>query len=223
MWTELSVQGSCGRAVGDSGPPLPNPGLPVPRRPRMTSTPAQLTIGPRCFIIPNHKRCFENKPPRINLLRSNSLQVLGKRREGNNKPTSFTDTESQEKTRERSNSMPPTPHHVLLLGGHGKVAQLLTPLLLRRGWDVTSVIRSEEQVSTIQGLAPEDEGEGTGKLKVLVRSLEEVKSESDAGKVISEWGGDYVVWSAGKSRIFHIIDIFVWSLHVRGARACLSF
>ncbi|KAL2151222.1 hypothetical protein VTH82DRAFT_6320 [Thermothelomyces myriococcoides] len=93
--------------------------------------------------------------------------------------------------------MPATPHHVLLLGGHGKVAQLLTPLLLRRGWDVTSVIRTEEQVPTIQGLAPKD-GEGsTGKLTVLVRSLEEVKSESDAGKVISEWGGDYIVWSAG--------------------------
>lgn len=104
--------------------------------------------------------------------------------------------------------MPATPHHVLLLGGHGKVAQLLTPLLLRRGWDVTSVIRTEEQVPTIQGLAPKD-GEGsTGKLTVLVRSLEEVKSESDAGKVISEWGGDYIVWSAGMCFWFFFISLF---------------
>ncbi|KAL2144890.1 hypothetical protein VTI28DRAFT_8351 [Corynascus sepedonium] len=94
--------------------------------------------------------------------------------------------------------MPSAPHHVLLLGGHGKIAQLLTPLLLRRGWDVTSVIRTETQVPTIQALAPKDGDDGTkGKLKVLVRSLEEVKSEGDAGRVIAEWGGDYVVWSAG--------------------------
>lgn len=95
--------------------------------------------------------------------------------------------------------MPSAPHHALLLGGHGKIAQLLTPLLLRRGWDVTSVIRTETQVPTIQALAPKDGDDGTkGKLKVLVRSLEEVKSEGDAGRVIAEWGGDYVVWSAGE-------------------------
>jgi NAD(P)-dependent dehydrogenase (short-subunit alcohol dehydrogenase family) len=95
-------------------------------------------------------------------------------------------------------------HHVLLLGGHGKVAQLLTPLLLRRGWDVTSVIRSEEQVGTVHGLAglarrdgnDGDESE-VGKLNVLVRSLEEVKSEGDAKRVLDEVGADYAVWSAG--------------------------
>jgi putative NADH-flavin reductase len=96
--------------------------------------------------------------------------------------------------------MPPSPHHVLLLGGHGKIAQLLTPLLLRRGWDVTSVIRSEEQVPTIRGLA-KDVSDG-GKLNVLVRSLEEVKSEGDAKRVIDEVGGDYIVWSAGEFFFF---------------------
>ncbi|KAK4124500.1 hypothetical protein N657DRAFT_644739 [Parathielavia appendiculata] len=117
----------------------------------------------------------------------------------------------------------PAPHHVLLLGGHGKVAQLLTPLLLRRGWDVTSVIRSEEQVSAVRGLARlaaarDDEdfekgsnkegGEeksseseklkGVGKLEVLVRSLEEVRVERDARRVLDEVPRvDYIVWSAG--------------------------
>ncbi|KAK4235422.1 hypothetical protein C8A03DRAFT_17829 [Achaetomium macrosporum] len=97
------------------------------------------------------------------------------------------------------------PHRVLLLGGHGKVAQLLTPLLLRRAWDVTSVIRSAEQVPAVQRLADTavvgDANNGhslpMGKLNVLVRSLEEVKSEGDAKKVLEEVGADYIVWSAG--------------------------
>lgn len=99
-------------------------------------------------------------------------------------------------------------HHVLLLGGHGKVAQLLTPLLLRRAWDVTSVIRSPEQAPALRRLAEQaasgpggggGAGNGVGKLTVLVRSLEEVKSEADAKKVLDEVGPDYVVWSAGES------------------------
>ena len=95
----------------------------------------------------------------------------------------------------------PAAHHILLLGGHGKVAQLLTPLLLRRGWDVTSVIRSAEQVPDIERLsdAVGDKQQG-GKLTVLVRSLEEVKSEGAAKGVLDEVVGkglDYVVWSAG--------------------------
>ena len=94
--------------------------------------------------------------------------------------------------------MPPAPHHVLLLGGHGKIAQLLTPLLLSRGWDVTSVIRTPEQVTTIEGLAAGALGEEKGKLNVLVRSLEEVKSEGEARAVVEEAGADFVVWSAGK-------------------------
>ncbi|KAK4177785.1 hypothetical protein QBC36DRAFT_309810 [Triangularia setosa] len=90
-------------------------------------------------------------------------------------------------------------HHVLLLGGHGKVAQLLTPLLLKRSWTVTSVIRSQEQVDTIKKLGRDQET-----LNVLVRSLEDVKSEGDAKKIIEDAGReagdkgvDYVVWSAG--------------------------
>ncbi len=87
---------------------------------------------------------------------------------------------------------------MLLLGGHGKVAQLLTPMLLRRGWDVTSVIRSAEQVSAIERLSDKQ----GGKLTVLVRSLEEVKSEAAAKGVLDDVvakGLDYVVWSAGRA------------------------
>lgn len=83
--------------------------------------------------------------------------------------------------------------HVLILGGHGKVSQLLTPLLLKKSWSVTSIIRTEEQIPAIQKL-----GESLqGKLNVLVRSIEEVKSEAQAKTILDEVKPDYVVWSAG--------------------------
>ncbi|KAF4458448.1 NAD dependent epimerase dehydratase [Fusarium albosuccineum] len=84
-------------------------------------------------------------------------------------------------------------HHVLLLGGHGKVAQLLTPLLLKRSWTVTSVIRTSEQVPTIEQL-----GAGLpGKLNVLVRSIEDVTSQDKALSILKEVNPDYIAWSAG--------------------------
>ncbi|KAI1474519.1 hypothetical protein K445DRAFT_349275 [Daldinia sp. EC12] len=84
-------------------------------------------------------------------------------------------------------------HHVLLLGGSGKVAQLLTPLLLQRSWNVTSIIHDPARVASLEKL-----GHGqNGKLNVLVRSLEEVTSEAQAKSIIDEVKPDYVVWSAG--------------------------
>ncbi|KAH7150396.1 hypothetical protein B0J13DRAFT_288067 [Dactylonectria estremocensis] len=84
-------------------------------------------------------------------------------------------------------------HHVLVLGGHGKIAQLLTPLLLKRSWTVTSVIRAEEQVPAIEKL-----GSGLpGKLNVLVRSIDDVDSEDRALKILNEVKPDYIAWSAG--------------------------
>ncbi|KAM7207942.1 hypothetical protein V8F20_001736 [Naviculisporaceae sp. PSN 640] len=90
-------------------------------------------------------------------------------------------------------------HNVLLLGGHGKIAQLLTPLLLRRSWNVTSVIRNPEQISAVQSLAPSPgpSQNATGHLNVLVRSLEDIQSESQARSLIDEVKPDYIVWSAG--------------------------
>ncbi|KAL1605610.1 hypothetical protein SLS59_003412 [Nothophoma quercina] len=84
-------------------------------------------------------------------------------------------------------------HHVLLIGGHGKVSQLLTPLLLSRSWNVTSVIRTAEQESTIKALGKNQ----PGKLDVLVSSVSDVKSESDAKQIIDRVKPDWVVWSAG--------------------------
>ncbi|KAJ2893888.1 hypothetical protein MKZ38_008133 [Zalerion maritima] len=85
------------------------------------------------------------------------------------------------------------PHHVLILGGHGKVAQILTGNLVRRSWNVTSVIRTAEQIPEIKSL-----GEGhPGAINVLVRSLEDVKSDAAASAVLEESKPDMVVFSAG--------------------------
>jgi len=84
-------------------------------------------------------------------------------------------------------------HHVLLLGGHGKVAQYLTPLLLKHSWTVTSIIRSQDQVQDLKKLGEKQ----PGKLDVLVRSVEDVKSDSQAKSIIDEVKPDYIVWTAG--------------------------
>ncbi|MCJ1387377.1 hypothetical protein MMC18_000220 [Xylographa bjoerkii] len=96
---------------------------------------------------------------------------------------------------------------VLLIGGHGKVSLLLTPLLLRRSWTVTSLIRNSAQADEILA-----KGHGQpGTLEILVRSLEDVKSPQQAGSIIDEAKPDYVIWSAGAggkggSRLTYAID-----------------
>lgn len=82
---------------------------------------------------------------------------------------------------------------VLLLGGHGKVALHLTPLLLAKSWNVVAVIRELKQQDEILAL-----GKGLkGQVDVLVESLEDVKCDADAQKVLDKVKPDYVVWSAG--------------------------
>ncbi|KAK6500891.1 hypothetical protein TWF506_003651 [Arthrobotrys conoides] len=85
-----------------------------------------------------------------------------------------------------------TPH-VLILGGHGKVALKLTPLLLQKSWRVTSVIRDKDQESDITATA----NSHAENLKVLVESIEGVRSTNDATRVLDQVKPDYVVWSAG--------------------------
>lgn len=92
---------------------------------------------------------------------------------------------------------------VLLLGGHGKVALHLTPLLLNRGWNVTSVIRNPAHEPEIlrfndhEGRVSGGDRGGHGTVNVLVNSLDDVKSLKDAERVIEGVRPDYVVWSAG--------------------------
>lgn len=105
--------------------------------------------------------------------------------------------------------MPPT---ILLIGGHGKVAQLLTPLLLARAWNVTSMIRASEQQAAIEKL-----GQGQpGQLRVLLKSVEEVRTEEDANRVLEQVRPDWVVWSAGKSFSCFVLCCF-------GGRLCAFY
>ncbi|KAF2759141.1 NAD dependent epimerase/dehydratase [Pseudovirgaria hyperparasitica] len=86
-----------------------------------------------------------------------------------------------------------TSQRVLLLGGHGAIAQLMTPLFLRRSWSVTSVIRSADQIPTIRAL-----GNGQpGTIDVLIESLDDVKTQAAAQSVIDKVQPNYIVWAAG--------------------------
>lgn len=73
---------------------------------------------------------------------------------------------------------------ILLIGGHGKVALLLEPLLADRGHEVTAVIRNP---------AHEDEVSATG-AHPLVADVERFDLDRLTGLVS---GFDVVVWSAG--------------------------
>jgi nucleoside-diphosphate-sugar epimerase len=86
----------------------------------------------------------------------------------------------------------PAPQ-VLILGGHGRIALFLTPLLLARSWNVTSVVRNSDHEHEILQL-----GKGhKGQLSVLQSSLDEVRSDADAQAILDRVRPDYVVWAAG--------------------------
>ncbi|WP_103062251.1 NAD(P)H-binding protein [Actinomyces qiguomingii] len=73
---------------------------------------------------------------------------------------------------------------IVIVGGHGKVALLLAPLLVQRGDDVVSLIRDPAQAEDV---------EATG-ATALVVSVEEA-SEQELAAAFD--GADAVVWSAG--------------------------
>ena len=84
-------------------------------------------------------------------------------------------------------------HHVLLLGGGGRVAKYLTPMLLAKSWNVTSVVRNPDHKQELLAL-----GQGKpGKVDVLVESLEDMKGVADATEVLQRVKPSIVVWSAG--------------------------
>lgn len=76
--------------------------------------------------------------------------------------------------------------NILIIGGHGKVAQLVTPRLITAGLDVTSLIRNPEQTPDIEALGSTP----------LIRDL--------TGLSIDDWAGllrdqDTVIWTAGNA------------------------
>ncbi|WOQ70500.1 SDR family oxidoreductase [Microbacterium limosum] len=73
---------------------------------------------------------------------------------------------------------------ILVFGGHGKVALLLTPILAARGDEVTSVIRNADHAGDVQaaGATP------------VVADIEQLDTSALAGLIA---GHDAVVWTAG--------------------------
>ena len=73
---------------------------------------------------------------------------------------------------------------VIVIGGHGKVAQIATPLLINEGYEVTSVIRNPDQVPDIEAL---------GAIPA-VYDITNLSTEQFADLLS---GHDAVIWSAG--------------------------
>lgn len=73
---------------------------------------------------------------------------------------------------------------ILIIGGHGKVARLLTPLLVESSHEVTAVVRNPDHVSDV-------EADGASALVADVQAM-------DAAELTKMMDGvDAVVWSAG--------------------------
>lgn len=77
-----------------------------------------------------------------------------------------------------------TSTRVLLIGGHGKVALLTSPLLARDGHVVDAVIRNPDHVEEVAG---------TGAIPIVA----DVESMSTADLADLSSGHDVVIWSAG--------------------------
>ncbi|MFV0257762.1 MAG: NAD(P)H-binding protein [Acidimicrobiales bacterium] len=73
---------------------------------------------------------------------------------------------------------------VTVVGGHGKVALLATPLLVADGHQVTSIIRSEDQATEIRELGATP----------LVADMESMNTAAMAERFR---GAEVIVWSAG--------------------------
>ncbi|KAF5629452.1 nad dependent epimerase dehydratase family [Fusarium sp. NRRL 52700] len=86
--------------------------------------------------------------------------------------------------------------HVLVLGGNGKISRLLTVILLKKSWTVTSLIRNPDQIDDLKKIS-----EGLpGDHKILVHDLIKVDSQEKAAAILDEVKPDSVVFSAGPGR-----------------------
>ena len=73
---------------------------------------------------------------------------------------------------------------VMIIGGHGKVAQLATPLLVQAGHTVTSIIRNPDQEDTIRTLGADP--------KIL-----DIESATRDDFAEAFRGQDAIIWAAG--------------------------
>ena len=73
---------------------------------------------------------------------------------------------------------------ILIIGGHGKVARLLTPLLVTRGDEVTAIIRNPDHAADV---------EADGATVVVA----DIAGSDEAALAALFAGHDAIVWSAG--------------------------
>ncbi|KAJ4271320.1 hypothetical protein NW762_000022 [Fusarium torreyae] len=86
--------------------------------------------------------------------------------------------------------------HVLVLGGNGQISRLLTVILLKKSWTVTSLIRTADQIDDLKKIS-----EGLpGTHKIVVHDLGKIDSREKAAAVLEEVKPDSVVFSAGAGR-----------------------
>ncbi len=74
--------------------------------------------------------------------------------------------------------------NIVIIGGHGKVAQLVTPLLTEAGHTVTSAVRNPDHVADVEGLGATAE----------VADVEHMDLEQITDLLL---GHDAVIWAAG--------------------------
>lgn len=74
--------------------------------------------------------------------------------------------------------------NVVVIGGHGKIAQLATPLLVEAGYTVTSIIRDPAQEETIRSLG-------------ATPHVFDVETATQQDFVEAFTGQDAIIWSAG--------------------------
>lgn len=85
------------------------------------------------------------------------------------------------------------PSKILLLGGHGKIALHLTPLLLSASHHITSIVRNPSHTAEITALGTNK----PGSISVLVSSLDDITSVADAAAVLDKTDPEIIIWSAG--------------------------
>jgi hypothetical protein len=86
---------------------------------------------------------------------------------------------------------------VLVLGGHGSIAMLITSRMLALSWPVTSVIRASHQQKDVHRLAKDQPGTVT----TLMQDLSMCTNESEARVILDQVQPNYIVWAAGTTKL----------------------
>lgn len=107
---------------------------------------------------------------------------------------------------------------VIVFGGNGGTARLMTAGMLAKGWNVTSVIRNQRQAANILKL-----GAGTpGNINTIVADLKDLKSVADARTLMSQSQSEIVVFAAGESILSFSVSFRIAKLWKRFPLSAVS-